>query len=186
MEQKVEAIENPEGMLYGEKGAYAYIIKPFDYLSFKSIHRLLNKGVIVQVLNETHTDGERMYPRGSLLVPMGVQPSKKELIEETIDMITSEDGIDVFALTTGLAVSGVDLGSRSNSIIKAPKVAVLVDGGVSSYEAGEVWHLLDQRYEMNVTLLPVQRLRNADLSRYNRIVLVNGNYASIMSLALKI
>ncbi|WP_425389459.1 M14 metallopeptidase family protein [Ekhidna sp.] len=168
----VESVDMPTGALLGEKGAYAYAIEPYGYLSFKAINRLLSRKVVVQMLNEVHNDGTRTYPRGTMIIPVGVQENKRALIEQTIDEIVREDAVNVYSLNTGLARSGVDLGSRSNSTMKEPKIAVLVEGGVSSYEAGEVWHLLDQRYKMKVTLLPVDRL-SRDLSRYNRIIIPN-------------
>ena len=164
------SISMPIGAFVGEKGAYAYAIEPHGYLSFRAINRLLSKKVVVQMLNEVHSDGNRTYPRGTMIVPVGIQEHNRAFIEQTIDKIIKEDAVNVYALTTGLATSGIDLGSRSNSIIKEPKVAVLVEGGVSGYEAGEVWHLLDQRYKMKITLLPVDRL-SRDLSRYNRIII---------------
>ena len=166
------SVSMPTGEMVGNKGAYAYAIEPHGYLSFKAINRLLSKKVVVQMLNEVHRDGNRTYPRGTMIIPVGIQEHKRAFIEQTIDTIIKEDAVNVYALTTGLAASGIDLGSRSNSTIKEPKVAVLVEGGVSSYEAGEVWHLLDQRYKMKVTLLPVDRL-GRDLSRYNRIIIPN-------------
>ncbi|MEO1253698.1 MAG: zinc carboxypeptidase, partial [Bacteroidota bacterium] len=172
LDNAIESVSLPTGVFIGKKGAYAYAIEPSGYLSFKAINRFLSKKVIVQMLNEVHSDDGRTYPRGTMIIPAGVQEHKRTIIEQTIDQIVKEDAVNVYALNTGLATSGVDLGSRSNSTMKEPKVAVLVEGGVSSYEAGEVWHLLDQRYKMKVTLLPVDRL-GRDLSRYNRIIIPN-------------
>lgn len=169
---QVTAAQFPTAKLVGEKGAYAYAIEPYGYLAFKAINRLLSKKVVVQVLNETHHNGNRSFPRGTMIIPVGPQEAKRALIERTIDRITNEDAVNVYALTTGLAKSGVDIGSTSNSSLREPKIAVLVEDGISGYEAGEVWHLLDQRFKMKVTLLPVDRL-GRDLSRYTRIIIPN-------------
>src|SRR5690606_16212349 len=40
---------------------------------------------------------------------------------------------------------------------------------------GEIWHLLGERFAMPVSLLDNDRVGNADLSRYNVIVLTGGN-----------
>lgn len=168
----------PSAELVGDKGAYAYAIQPHGYYAFRAINRLLSKKVVVQMLNESHTDANRTYPRGTMVIPVGVQESKRAMIESIIDQIVKEDAVNVFSLTTGLARQGVDLGSRSNTTMKEPKVAVLVEGGIASYEAGEVWHLMDQRLKMKVTLLPTSRL-SRDLSRYNRIIIPNGYLGSI-------
>lgn len=169
---RVENIKAPKAELIGGKGAYAYAIEPYGYLGFRAANRLLSKKVVMQMLHETHSDGNKTYPRGTMIIPVGVQEDKRAFIESTINTIVAEDGVNVYALKTGLATSGVDLGSRSNTTMKEPKIAVLVEGGVNSSEAGEVWHLLDQRYKMKVTLLSVDRL-SRDLSRYNRIIIPN-------------
>lgn len=176
---KIENPVAPKAEFIGEKGAYAYAIEPYGYLGFRAINRLLSNKVMVQMLHETHTDGNRTFPRGTMVIPVGVQENKRSLIEATINKIVIEDAVNVYALSTGLAVSGVDLGSRSNATMREPKVAVLVDGGINSSEAGEVWHLLDQRYKMKVTLLPIDRVNSMDLSRYNRIVIPNGYLSTI-------
>jgi hypothetical protein len=93
--------------------------------------------------------------------------------------IANEDGIDVYGVDTGLTGQGIDLGSRTFEELEKPEVALLVGGGVSQYEAGEVWHLLDQRYGMAPSLIEVNRLNWMDLDRYNVIVMVNGGYGDL-------
>lgn len=174
----IESPVAPTAEFVGKKGAYAYAIQPYGYYSFRAINRLLSKNVVVQILNETHSDADRTYPRGTMIIPVGVQENKRTMIESIITQIVNEDAVNVYGLATGFSVTGVDLGSRSNSTITEPKVAVLVEGGVNSSEAGEVWHLLDQRYKMKVTLLPVDRL-SGNLSRYNRIIIPNAYLGSL-------
>ncbi len=176
---KIDTPTAPRGELIGTKGAYAYAIEPYGYYAFRAIGRLLMEGVKIQMFNETHTSGNKTFARGTMLVPVGIQEDKRAFIESTIDTITKEDAVDVYSLFTGLATVGIDLGSRSNSEIKLPKVAVLVEGGVSAYEVGEVWHLMDQRLKMKITLLPIRKVNSINLSRYNRIILPNGDYGAI-------
>lgn len=176
---KIENPEEPKGELIGSKGAYAYAIEPYGYYAFKAINRLLEKNVVVRVLHETHRDANRTYPRGTMIIPMGVQEDKRIFIEATISRIVNEDAVDVFSLSTGLALEGIDLGSGSMTKVDHPKVAILVESGISSYEAGEVWHLLDQRLKMKATLLPIDRVNSMDLSRYNRIIIANGSLSVI-------
>jgi hypothetical protein len=63
--------------------------------------------------------------------------------------------------------------------LKTPTIALLVDGGVDSGEAGEIWHLLDQRMKMPVTLLPLDALSSTNLSRYNVILMADGSYSRL-------
>ena len=55
-----------------------------------------------------------------------------------------------------------------------PKIMVVIDGSVTSYDAGEVWHLLDQNYNMPVTMVSADNVSANVLKNYNTVVLVNG------------
>ena len=46
-------------------------------------------------------------------------------------------------------------------------------------EAGEVWHLFDERMKIALTLLPSDRVGRTDLSRYTTIIMVDGSYNAI-------
>jgi hypothetical protein len=127
------------------------------------------------------SDGTHQFDYGSIIVPVGPQDVDEEKIDELIQKAVAEDGLTVYSVGTGLTPSGIDLGSRSLENIEKPNVAVLAGEGISPYEVGEVWHLLDQRYHMTPTIFPKDRLGNADLDRYNVIVMVNGNYDDLDS-----
>ena len=70
-------------------------------------------------------------------------------------------------------------GSPTVEALRAPKILVLADDGASSYEVGEVWHLLDHRFDIPMTLVSQKRLGTMDLGKFNTMVIVNGSYKSI-------
>src|SRR5690606_10031752 len=74
---------------------------------------------------------------------------------------------------------GVNLGSPGIQVLEKPSIASLVEGGVQSNEAGEVWHLLDQRFEMPITLLALDQMLRVDLDRYNVLIMPSGNYSQL-------
>ncbi len=168
-----------EGQSLGVVDAYAYLIKPHGYFVHRALNRLLAQGILVNVLHESHQSGDSSFPTGTLSIPVGIQPEKRDLIEQTLTQIRVVDGLDVFGLETGLAVSGIDLGSPSQDKVELLRVAVLVGEGVNGYEAGEVWHLLDHRMETPVTLLPLEDFNETNLNAYNRLIFPNGNYSRI-------
>jgi hypothetical protein len=113
--------------------------------------------------------------RGSIIVGKGQSGATDQQLYNDLVKTAEESGIEIHAVTTGYT-GGVNIGSPSIDVLQKPEIAILVDGGVSSSDAGEVWHLLDQRFQMPATLLPVDRFNSADLSRYNVIVFSDGNY----------
>jgi hypothetical protein len=51
---------------------------------------------------------------------------------------------------------------------------LVIEDGTPADDAGEIWHLLDVRYGMPVTLITPARIASADLSTYN-VVIFAGN-----------
>ncbi|MEL6256957.1 MAG: hypothetical protein AAFR87_33475 [Bacteroidota bacterium] len=124
------------------------------------------------------------YDYGSILIPVEGQELSSEEIYQLMQSIAKEDRLKVHAMGTGMT-EGISLGSNSFRTLRKPKIALLVDGGVSSYEAGEVWHLLDQRYYMDVSLIQADRFSQIDMDEYNTLVMVNGNYGRLDANKLK-
>jgi len=69
--------------------------------------------------------------------------------------------------------------------LKMPKAAMLIGDGVSSYEAGEVWHLLDTRIHMPITKIQMRSFRGASLDKYTTLVMVSGGYPQLDSIQQK-
>jgi hypothetical protein len=86
----------------------------------------------------------------------------------------AECGIEIHGASTGLTSSGIDLGSNELIALTMPSVLMLIDEGIPSGEAGEIWHLLDVHYKIPVTMMPASRLASASLSRYN-VIIIAGN-----------
>jgi len=118
------------------------------------------------------------FEHGTLLVPLGIQPNKRATIVRIL-RAAGREAVAVHATTTGLTPTGIDLGSSSFQRVPKPKI-LLVTGG-STYEAGEVWHLLDQRLSMPVTLVADRQLSRVDLTDYSAVILVSGRYDAMSS-----
>ena len=72
--------------------------------------------------------------------------------------ISNTYNINFESQATGIT-SGIDLGSDYFIIVNEPKIGLIVGDGVRSYDAGEIWHLLDTRYNIPITKLDVDDLR---------------------------
>ena len=83
----------------------------------------------------------------------------------------SKDGIDVYAFHSGLDYKGTSLGSNSFLTLKKPEIAMLVGDGFSATDAGEVWHLFDTRFNIPLTLIPVDVFNRSSITRYNTIII---------------
>ena len=93
-----------------------------------------------------------------------------------INSVSKKYNVQAYGVNSGFMSKGNGLGSRSVVAIKKPKAMMLVEGGVSSYEAGEVWHLFEQRIHMPVTKVPERIFYKTNLDNYNVIIMVSGKY----------
>jgi hypothetical protein len=122
-------------------------------------------------------DGTLKFDRGTIVIPVGLQKEvPANTVHRVLKTIAARDGIVVHSLTSGLTPTGNDLGSPSMRPLIQPKPLLLVGKGVSAYEAGEVWHLLDQRHDLEVTLVDLSRLGSVDLHDFTHLLIVNGKY----------
>ncbi|AEL25783.1 M14 family metallopeptidase [Cyclobacterium marinum] len=167
-----------KGEVKGEAGAYSYAFEWEEYYAPKALYKLMDLGYQVRVSHkEFQTKDKKSFSRGTILVGKGNSDRSDEVFYEDLKSIAASTGINIYALSTGLT-AGVNLGSPSISVLTKPSIALLVDDGVGSSDAGEIWHLFDQRMEIPITLMPTHRMSGADLNRYNVIILPTGNYGA--------
>jgi hypothetical protein len=181
---EVETLLRPEEASAFTTGAYAYVLEWDDYYAPRAAYRLLDAGARVRVATEpfsaTTPAGVIEFARGNLVIPTGIQPDDLAL-DGLLRRIAIEDGVRVHAVTGGLTPGGVDIGSPSMRPLTKPVPLLVVGHGVSSYEAGEIWHLLDHRMRIPLTQVDTDRLDGLDLKPYTHLVMVNGSYGRLDS-----
>ena len=158
---------------------YAYLVDWSHYRAPRLAYALLRKGIRMRVASKPFRLNARDYAAGTLLIGVQGQPLSPAQLHQQLLNLQSDTGIRIEGVVTGLSSEGIDLGSPAFVKIRRPKVALLVGEGVRSYDAGEVWHLLDQRYGIPVTALPVERVGRADLDAYTAVVMVGGGYGAL-------
>lgn len=180
--EKVADLKMPMGKVVG-KGDYAYVFEPYGYYAPRAMYRLLDKGVRIKVATEPFYAEGKKFDRGSIMIPVDNQDRFPDQISVLIKEITEKDGVDVYYVSTGLDYRGVSLGSSSFYTLRKPEIAMLVDGGVSPTDAGEIWHLLDTRFQIPVTMIPINVFNTAAIQRYNTIIMPEGTYTTISDAA---
>ena len=175
----IQDLELPKGRFQADDEAYAYLFTSNGYFAPRGLYRLLAAKVVVRVATRpfsAEVDGAvRNMPLGTLVVPLGVQSKDRSELEQLLSQVAEQDGIDILSSRSGLTPTGVDLGSPSLRPLDLPKPAILVGGRTSSYEAGEAWHLLDQRFGVETALIPAEGLSGEVLQRITHLVMVAGS-----------
>ena len=166
-----------------EKSSYAYLVSNTDYAIHKFIYRLQSSNVIVQTATRPFTTAaggkEMKFGYGSLVISVQQQRLNPDALHAAIEAAAKECAVHVHAVGTGYNVAGIDLGSNYVRTLKKPEVAMIIGTGVTAAEAGEVWHLLDQRLGMPITKIDIINFSRVDLSRYSTLVMVSGMYAAL-------
>lgn len=162
-------------MQENDPGPFAFAVEWNHPQSPRALAALLRQGLRVKVAMQPFSDGERKYAAGTIVIPVEKQGADAAALEQEITQLLPS-GLFLYTIKNGLTPEGPDLGSAKFPVLRAPKIMLLTGDGVSATDAGEIWHLLDLRYGMSVTLFDNDRFGSANLSKYNVLILPDGAY----------
>ena len=158
-----------------EKSNYAYLMEWHEYLSPNALNELLDNEVIVKVATKKFKLEGKDYDYGTILIP--VQNNNHIKLNELLNDISSNCSIEINPVKTGYA-EGPDLGSNNFRRLHKKNVAMLVGDGITAYDAGEIWHLLDTRFELSLTKLDIRNFNRINLSKYTTLIVPNSSISN--------
>lgn len=164
-----------------DKSAYAYLIPYNDYNASPALAHLLSKKVRVTASFKPFSIAGRDYDYGTLMVPVSKQEISSDKLYALLEETSEKWKVEIVPVETGYSAKGIDLGSRYFNPIKQPKAIMLIGGSTSSYEAGEVWHLLDTRMNMPITKARLDQFNRINLNKYTTMVMISGRYSELDS-----
>ena len=186
---RVDSLSTPAGNLVGGQTNYAYVFDWKEFYAPKLLYDLQDNGILTKVASKPFTatveDGSRAFGYGSIMIPVGLQKFPADKLYTLLKTAAANAGITIYAVPSGLSAAGIDLGSASLLNVSKPVVCLLTGTGVSATDAGEIWFLLDQRFHMPVSQVDIPVFNRADLSNYNTVVMVSGNYGALNKEKLK-
>ena len=172
-----------------QQSSYAYIVDWDDYYAPAALYYMQSKGLTVasafKPFSIKTNDGDKSFNYGSLLIPVSKQKKSSSEVYKIIAEAQAKFNVPVYGTNSGFSIKGIDLGSNNFRALQKTKVAMLIGEGVNSYEAGEVWHLLDTRVHMPITKIRMTHFRRANLDKYNTLVMVSGSYSQLDSIQRK-
>ena len=165
----VKSFDEPKGKV-SNFSDYGYLIKPHDYNIPKLINSLQEKGIRIKSSSKSFKINSDYFDYGSLLIPVVGQSISSKNIYDLLNNVSNKTGIDIYALKNGYE-DNIGFGSGSFTTIKTPKIGLIVGSGVRAYDAGEIWHLFDTRYEIPITKIDIKNLNRVNLSQYTHVIL---------------
>jgi hypothetical protein len=168
---------NPPHVLDGGP-EYAYIIPAAGYALPEILVKLQKSGLRTRVAMEHFEAENQHFEAGSIVIAADRQPlSAADFVRVMGDL--AQAGVPMAIVHNGLTTGGPDLGSSNFPTLRTPKVLLLTGEGVNVGDAGEIWHLLDTRYHLPITLVETSRFNSLNLNKYNTLILADGNYGSL-------
>jgi hypothetical protein len=176
---KVTSVKNMAGKITGSKSEIAYIMEWPEFYSPAVLYELQNAGIITKVATNTFemsSEGSaKKYNYGTILIPVAMQTLNSTQLYDKVKAITEKYNITIQSIQDGSVSGGSDLGSSKFSTLTKPSIGMLVGTGVNALDAGEIWHLLDQRFNIPMTHIEVPTFNRVDLSKYNTLIMVGGS-----------
>ena len=154
------------------KSDYAYLMEWHEYYTPKALYQILNKGLRAKVAMNTFSLNGANYDYGTIMIPVQNQKLESQELHKFISLLSQENAVPIYGVNTGLT-EGIDLGSNQFRALELPKIALFTGSGITPYDAGEIWHLMDQRYDIPITKMTTDDFSRTDLSTYTHIILPN-------------
>jgi len=156
---------------------YAYLFEISDYYSYKFLYYLQSKGIMLKAGDSPFAfiqDGhEHQFKAGVIMISVKEQAYSIEEINKILNEYSAGPKISILAVNNGTGEK-FDLGSGHFKIITKPTIAILTGKGATYSIIGEIWHLLDLRFGIPVTLLDADIIGgDIDLNKYNTIIIAN-------------
>ena len=157
------------------QSAIGYLIDWRDSASPALLYDLLEAGANVRVATAPFTalttnEGSVNFGYGTLFVA----PKLQESIPQPVLSLLAEahaEGLAIYPAASSYTPEGIDLGSRAFDVLSLPKVLMVTGPGTSAYGTGEIWHLLDRRLDMPLTMVDSNRLSRVNLDDYTHVIM---------------
>ncbi len=175
---RVQTLPEITGRVTGNESQVGYLIPSDPYLIHKSLNQILAQGIHVKIASTAFIldfgHKKISFQPGTLLVPVQKQPVSSADLFFILTKLANTDGLSIYSAPTGYSPDGPDLGSGKFSDLVPPKILSFAGGG-SSGVTGEIWHLLDSRFNIPLTLSDINRFPTLNLDPYTTIILT-GSY----------
>ncbi len=167
------------GRVTGE-GRVAFVLPWNGPLAAQALAALHREKVVVEGAGKPFTLGGRRFERGALVIRRSANP---ERLAERLAEVARQTGADFIGVDSGYAEDGIDLGSTSVKRLTPPRVAIAWDTPTWPSGAGHLRYAIERFFGYPVTVVRTASLGQADLSRFDVLVLpeaARGGYMRVL------
>lgn len=158
--------------------AYAYAVKWDSFNSAQFLAEALKKDIKVRIAYKNLKFNSEHFNKGSLIITQTNNEGIENLNEQLLKLSNKYE-LEIYPITSGFADQIYDIGSSEIQFLKLPKIAVLMDEGVSSLAYGEIWHFFERTLDYPIHSIRVNSFDRINISDYDQIILPSGNYSNL-------
>jgi hypothetical protein len=181
--EKVTDAPKLKGEVIGES-SYSYLFEWDAYFAPRAAYELLEKGYTLRYAMSPFTVDLNGKTKSFSYGTIQIQCEQKDP-SELLKKLAERDGITFYAQKSGMTLSGINMGSEKFKKLDIPKALMIVGDGVDNNDAGEVWHLLDQRVNFPLSFADINQVNQLDLSAYTHIIINQGRYNALNEDAIR-
>ena len=161
------------------EAAFGFAVPWTDSGQASLVIAALRTGLKAKVTDEAFTQGERTFPRGTVVFPVAGNP---ETLGSALAAIAAEKGGEVVSMDTSWVEDGPNFGSEHFRPLTMPKIAMAWGMGTSPLSAGATRHVLERDLGLPVTPIRTYRMGYADLRGFDVLVLPSSswNFANVL------
>ncbi len=180
--EQIQSVNTSTANVIGGLSNYGYLLRWNELLAPKVLYNLQSNGILAKVATQKFSmmlNGKtEAFDYGTIFISVRQENKSVQELYQAIQFAINGTTVEVFAVNSGFALGGIDLGSNSFMPIKQPKIMMFGGVGTGATDVGEIWHLLDQRMSMPVSIVDVDRFANIELD-YNVIIMPSGSYRNL-------
>jgi hypothetical protein len=155
---------------------YAYLAAWKSVTNVKFLAQLFKNNIRVRAASEPFEIEGKKYAAGTLILTRADNKRLSDGFDTQVRALSQTYNQEITTVSTGMTTQGYDFGSDKIRVLNAPKVLMLSGDEVDNTSFGHLWHYFEQDLNYTVSILPNEKFKRADLSKYNVLILPNGNY----------
>lgn len=156
------------GTVSGGEASVSYLVPWGSAPAVRFLAGALRSGLTVKSNDKTFTNLDEQYPAGTLILDVIDNPAN---VFEIISELAASTGANVVAVNDSWVTDGPSFGSANVAMLNEPKVAMAWDEPTTAYSAGNTRFVIERQFDYPVTPIRVDRLRSANLNRYQVLIL---------------
>jgi len=169
----LKELPKPAGQMRGGQAKLAYLISWGTQAAASALADLFRQDVRVHSSDKQFRLNNTNFPAGTLIIKVKDNPND---LPGRMAQLVAEYGVEVHSTDSAWVDEGPNFGSNNVRYLPRPRVAIAYNTPVSPSSVGWLRYLIEQRYGYPVTTIRTEQLRQFDLTRYNVLILPDGNY----------